>query len=96
MTLNSTEKNNVVPKAKASRRPTYLIFLRVFAGLNLIIAVFAGLGLFSSIMQNDSYWLILSIITFSGLFSYGMLNAVADIATNLIDVGDYVRSLRKK
>lgn len=84
--------------------PFYLIFLRFFAVLNFIVGILAfiifALQLWAVISNSRSVYanyLIISIsLMVEGLLAFGILNAIADIAENMIDVGNYVRELRRQ
>ncbi len=45
---------------------------------------------------SNPIWLLGLALLIQGLLGYGLLNAIADIDGNMIDVGNYVRELRKQ
>ena len=89
-------------------KPSYLGFLRFFAGLSLVIGVLATLAFVMNIFyylgksrsEDKSHygWIIALALTLAleSYLAFGLLNAVADIAENMLDVGNYVRDLKKK
>ena len=94
-----TSKNSFTESSK----PLYLTFLRIFAGINAVIGFFALIiflfqfwAFLNDARSTYGNYLIISFpIAISGLVTFGVLNALADIAENMISVGKYVRSLRK-
>ncbi len=108
-TKNTTNQQNISSTEQQLKtntsKPSYLRFLRSFAGLSMVLAIFAGLALFFIVLGNanrgygaekSSAWIIALALALEGLLAYGLLNAVADIAENMIEVGSYVRELRRQ
>jgi hypothetical protein len=91
------------PRKEHREIPGYITFLRVFAGINFFTAALASCGFlffifreFSRASYEPSFalgWIIALSVAIEGFLAYGLLNAVADIAKNMIDVGAYVRHL---
>ena len=84
-------------------KPSYLTFLRLFAGLNLVVGILGAFvfllkisQILSSSRMEDFLWLVGLAIALEGFLAYGLLNAVADIAENMIEVGEYVRELKRQ
>lgn len=77
----------------------YLSFLRVIATLSAVIGICALIVFVVQLIsiKVDGIYIIISLsLTLEGLLAYGLLNAVADITENMIDVGTYVRDLRNQ
>lgn len=78
-------------------KPAYLTFLRFFAGLELVVALLALVGFFLSLSgrqygESSSTWFLAIVIFLQGCLAFGVLNALADIAENLITVGRHYRA----
>lgn len=106
-TVNQQSANSIITQPSVNlpdeSKPSYLAFLRFFAGLSLVVGIFASVAFVLNIfyeMNRSSYekstygWLISLALALESYLAFGLLNAVADIAENMIDVGSYVRKLR--
>jgi hypothetical protein len=82
----------------------YLTFLRVFGTVQLIIGAIATLvfavALKTSLEQyggaSPVFVLAALSVAVEGLLAYGLLNAIADIAENLILVGWFIKKTDSK
>ena len=93
----------------ADIKPFYLTVLRMLASVCLVLAIIAG-GIFCLILLISIYSLLTSpfldfwrvftmniiplAISIQGFALYGILNAIAAIAENMVAVGNYVRELK--
>ena len=85
-------------------KPAYLAFLRFFGGVNLVVGILASLAFVTNVLGevNRTYgqaswaWLISLAIALEGFLAFGLLNAVADIAENMIVVGRYVKNIKDR
>ena len=101
---NNIENNTAQSKACSSTRtrPFYLTFLRIFAGIHLVIGslaflvfIFQLLAVINNSSSVYASYLIISFpLTIEGFLVFGIFNAIADIAENMIEVGNYVREIR--
>lgn len=79
-------------------KPAYLSFLRFFAGLELIVALVALVGFVLNLTSRQygdsgSSWFLAIVIFLQGCLAFGVLNALADIAENLITIGRHYRAV---
>jgi hypothetical protein len=87
-------------------KPTYLGSMRLVADIfavvgifSIIITAFTALMAFLAYTRGDRnsnfVWFIVSFAaTLQCFIFFGILKAVADIAENMVDVGNYVRQLK--
>lgn len=102
--MDSFLESSNTPEETKRPKPYYLAFLRFFGGANLVVAIIASFVFVLNVigeMRRDYgaaslAWLVALAVAIQGFVSYGVLNAFADIAENMIEVGRYIRAKDKE